>query len=129
MSDKMDAFAARNALETIKCDITDRMNKGEIPDDFLLRGVQFAHEVLTCLIPAFRGEEIRDKEAGLYGKYNVFDAADGRIVDGCFVLRPEKDKAAAYALMAYAEKTENKRLSKDLYGWLQEIGEERQKGE
>jgi hypothetical protein len=84
---------------------------------------------------------------GLYGKYVVFKANDVRAVPldgargiarcyeapleapvkGCFVLRPEKDKAALSALLQYATMTTDMKLRAELRAWADRIyaGEER----
>lgn len=58
---------------------------------------------------------------GLYVKYIVRKIDTGEIVDGCFVLRPDRDPAARAALVAYAKTTENKKLADDIFAWLEEI--------
>lgn len=55
---------------------------------------------------------------GLKVKYNVFKVSDGSIVNNCFVLRPDKDSAARYALQSYAEVTDNEQLATDIYAWV-----------
>lgn len=57
---------------------------------------------------------------GLRQKYRVCKAKDNTPVDGCFVLRPEKDPAARIAMEAYAKATENKILAEDM---LKAIGD------
>lgn len=56
---------------------------------------------------------------GLYGKYHVTKVSDGSEVIGCFVLKPECDKHALTALLAYADsvETENPALADDLRLW------------
>ena len=62
-----------------------------------------------------------DMERGLYGKYQVHHADGTPLSDGfVFVLRPDRDPAAWYALQAYAIWTENKALHADLVQWLKE---------
>lgn len=58
---------------------------------------------------------------GLYGKYDVRKKSDNTEVTNCFVLRPDRDNAAAYAVLAYAYATNDKRLSKDLRDWVFEL--------
>ncbi|MBM7592277.1 hypothetical protein [Brevibacillus fulvus] len=58
---------------------------------------------------------------GLYVKYEVRKKENGELVDGCFVLRPDKDGAALAALRKYAEATSNKQLSEDINNWLDSI--------
>lgn len=55
---------------------------------------------------------------GLYCKYNVFKVSDGSAVNDCFVLRPDRDPAAVFALRAYAAATANKSLADDIIGWV-----------
>lgn len=55
---------------------------------------------------------------GLKIKYNVFKVEDGSEVNGCFVLRPDKDPAAVKALRAYALATENDKLAREINSWL-----------
>ncbi|WP_019123615.1 hypothetical protein [Brevibacillus massiliensis] len=64
---------------------------------------------------------------GLYVKYEVRKKENGELVDGCFVLRPDKDGAALAALRKYAEATSNKQLSEDINNWLDSIVNERTK--
>lgn len=56
---------------------------------------------------------------GLYGKYILYKA-DTReeVTEDYFVLRPDRDPAAIFALLAYAEATDNKKLAKDLAEWV-----------
>jgi hypothetical protein len=69
------------------------------------------------------------RDEGLYGKYLVYDAeAEGQFdeyhpVSDVFVLRPTNDPAARAALGAYAKATDNLALSRDLWRWLAEIGD------
>ncbi|MCG5251600.1 hypothetical protein [Brevibacillus agri] len=51
---------------------------------------------------------------GLYVKYDVRKVDTGELVNDCFVLRPDKDRAAFAALRAYAEQTTNDELRKDI---------------
>ena len=51
---------------------------------------------------------------GLKVKYIVLKVKDGSTVDGCFVLRPDKDPAARAAVLAYADATENTMLAEDI---------------
>ena len=59
---------------------------------------------------------------GLRCKYIVRKADTGDGVDGCFVLRPDRDRAAVAALRAYAAATDDKALSADIINW---VGQER----
>ena len=61
------------------------------------------------------------RQDGLYSKYFVIKTETGEIVQDCFVLRPQKDKAAVAALLLYAEETESQELSSDIRGWLSTI--------
>lgn len=58
---------------------------------------------------------------GLYVKYEVRKKEDGSIVDGCFVLRPDRDEAARRALMTYAAVTPNQKLAEDITAWLSSL--------
>lgn len=60
----------------------------------------------------------QDKYSGLKRKYVVLKSDSGEPVEGCFVLRPDKDKAAIAALLAYANATDNQVLAKDIRGWV-----------
>lgn len=55
---------------------------------------------------------------GLKRKYVVLKSDTGECVEGCFVLRPDKDPAAKAALMAYAAATKNEKLAEDIMSWL-----------
>ena len=59
-----------------------------------------------------------DEYAGLKLKFLVFKADTGERIENCFVLRPDKDRAAVEALRAYAEATDNKTLADDIYNWV-----------
>lgn len=59
-----------------------------------------------------------DSYAGLKRKYVVMKADTGKCIENCFVLRPDKDKAAVVALRAYAEATDNKTLASDIINWV-----------
>lgn len=61
-----------------------------------------------------------DEYQGLKQKYLVFKADSGERVMDCFVLRPQKDLAAAEALRAYANATDNKVLADDIRNWIGE---------
>lgn len=61
------------------------------------------------------------RQDGLYSKYFVIKTETGEIVQDCFVLRPQKDKAAVAALLLYAEETESQELSSNIRGWLSTI--------
>lgn len=65
-------------------------------------------------------DEVLDAINGLYRKY-VVRRTDGKPVDFCFVLEPEKDPAARIALRVYAEATPNEQLRKDLLAVLEEF--------
>jgi len=58
---------------------------------------------------------------GLKWKYIVFKCDTGELVDGCFVLRPDKDEAAIAALVAYAGATGNKQLAADILAWIDDL--------
>lgn len=65
---------------------------------------------------------------GLYVKYDVRKVDTGELVNDCFVLRPDKDRAAFAALRAYAEQTTNDELRKDINQQLDSILAEKTKG-
>lgn len=54
-------------------------------------------------------------------KYVVLKSDSGEPVEDCFVLRPDKDKAAIAALIAYADATDNQVLAKDIRAWISAI--------
>lgn len=58
---------------------------------------------------------------GLKTKYVVYKASNGEPVNECFVLRPDKDRAAIVALNAYADVTDNQVLADDIRLWLSTI--------
>lgn len=58
---------------------------------------------------------------GLKRKYVVLKSDTGECVENCFVLRPDKDKAAIAALLAYADATDNHVLAKDIRAWISTI--------
>jgi len=89
---------------------------------------------------------VSEEPKGLHGKYVVFKSKDVNVdkrgdrdfyevlygcqaLDGCFVLRPEKDKAARRALVAYAayagEVRGERELAVDLRAWVRKLGMER----
>jgi len=72
-------------------------------------------------IPAAEKQPEAESKQGLYIKYDVFKVKDGTPVNNCFVLRPDKDRAARAALQAYAETTENEALRNDICEWLKRI--------
>ena len=77
-----------------------------------------AHRVA---ISALRQQEQERKAAtgeGLRCKYIVRKADTGEGVDGCFVLRPDRDRAAVAALRAYAAATDNDVLATDILNWV-----------
>lgn len=65
-----------------------------------------------------------DAYKGLKRKFLVFKSDTGKIVENCFVLRPDKDPAAVEALRVYARATDNAALSADIFNWVGK-GEER----
>lgn len=60
---------------------------------------------------------------GLKAKYDVYKKSNGEKVEECFVLRPQKDLAAAVALRAYASCTDNKDLGEDILNWLKSMND------
>ena len=76
---------------------------------------------LDMAIAALRQQEQESKAAtgeGLRCKYIVRKADTGEGVDGCFVLRPDRDRAAVAALRAYAAATDNDVLATDILNWV-----------
>lgn len=65
-------------------------------------------------------------DKGLYQKYRVIEVTTGEPVDGCFVMRPEDDRAAFEAVLHYAFETQDKMLASDLFAWLRELREIRE---
>ena len=63
----------------------------------------------------------QDDTDGLKRKYIVMKSDTGELVDDCFVLRPDKDDAAIYALNAYANSTGNRELAKDIKAWINDL--------
>lgn len=58
----------------------------------------------------------------VYEKYKVYYAGSGRPVAGfCFVLRPDRDKAARAALRIYAKETLDSRVARALNAHLDEL--------
>jgi hypothetical protein len=66
-------------------------------------------------------EERTMENKGLYAKYDVRKVETGEEVYNCFVLRPDKDPAAVYALVEYARNTDNQELKRDIANWLKAI--------
>lgn len=62
-----------------------------------------------------------DAKRGLYVKYEVRKKDTGELVNDCFVLRPDRDPAARYALLIYAWTTPNLLLSGDIINWLRDL--------
>lgn len=60
----------------------------------------------------------QEDTAGLKRKYIVLKSDTGESVENCFVLRPDKDEAARYALLAYAHATRNAKLALDVQAWV-----------
>lgn len=83
------------------------------------------YEMLSCgECPASKPDYLATPYEGLKVKYLVRKVSNGELIDGCFVLRPNKDKAAVAALHAYADATENKVLAHDIRKWLEELKKE-----
>lgn len=87
--------------------------------------LQTTIDVLDTTISALRDQQEHERKAstgeGLRCKYIVRKADTGEGVDGCFVLRPDRDRAAVAALRAYAAATDNDVLATDILNW---VGEE-----
>ena len=78
-------------------------------------------DAVDMAISAIRQQEQERKTAtgeGLRCKYIVRKADTGEGVDGCFVLRPDRDRAAVAALRAYASATDNDVLATDILNWV-----------
>ena len=78
-------------------------------------------DAVDMAISAIRQQEQERKAAtgeGLRCKYIVRKADTGEGVDGCFVLRPDRDRAAVAALRAYASATDNDVLATDILNWV-----------
>lgn len=80
-------------------------------------------ERLTAELQAYKQQEKRpepcdDYYDGLKVKYRVYKARNNEPVEGCFVLRPDKDPAAVEALRAYADATGNTHLASDILAWV-----------
>ena len=69
-----------------------------------------------------RAQQEQERKAatgeGLRCKYIVRKADTGEGVGGCFVLRPDRDRAAVAALRAYAAATDNDVLATDILNWV-----------
>lgn len=59
--------------------------------------------------------------AGLKVKYRVYKSRNNEPVEGCFVLRPDKDPASRSALRTYMRTTDNLVLKNDLNKWLEDL--------
>lgn len=57
-------------------------------------------------------------DVGLYAKYIITKEDGTPVNDRCFVLKPDKDPAAAKALQTYAAETDDEQLRDDLYAWV-----------
>jgi hypothetical protein len=83
-------------------------------------------EVLLTEVEKLRTQALPEPEPetdynGLKLKYRVYKARNNEPVEGCFVLRPQKDPAARAALQAYAEATDNEQLAFDLKQELRQL--------
>ena len=106
----------RKKLIELMCSFQDEHNsvvpdRDGLADHLIANGVTVGKPLEEYLHPVLRYE-------GLKSKYLVFEAATGKKVENCFVLRPDKDAAAVEALRAYAYVTDNKTLSNDIYNWV-----------
>ena len=74
---------------------------------------------LKAELDKFQGNE----PAGLWDKYRVLRKYrhGSTLVEGAFVLLPEKDPAALVALQAYAGATQNATLRADIEEWISQI--------
>jgi|GEM_PF-1780174 len=76
---------------------------------------------LNCGEPLTQPEPHEDDYDGLKVKYRVYKARNNEPVEGCFVLRPDKDNAARPALEMYAECCDNEILRRDIRLWLTDL--------
>ncbi len=74
---------------------------------------------LKAELDKFQGNE----PAGLWDKYRVLRKYrhGSTLVEGAFVLLPEKDPAALVALKVYAAESDNPTLSADIDAWVERI--------
>lgn len=67
------------------------------------------------------------EQTGLYSKYYVFKIDAylhyGNALPGCFVLRPEKDRAARAAILTYARETLDPALAASLRALVESLDE------
>lgn len=97
-----------------------------------LKELKALRKVEQSIADAKRFGDIEDVEGyeGLKPKYLVFKRSTGEIVDGCFVLRPDKDMSAVVALSAYAMSCmdKNPQLGLDICQWLMNISKKLEEG-
>lgn len=87
-------------------------------DGPIVAELESEQEAIDAAIAAALRRYTPEDKKGLYGKY-IITRADGTPVnDRCFVLKPDKDPAAAKALQAYAAATDDEQLRDDLYAWV-----------
>lgn len=96
---------------------------GETRYDVALEEAANAIEEFAIIQEGGKGYILAPQEEydGLKRKYVVLKSDTGEIVENCFVLRPDKDKAAIAALLAYADATDNQVLAKDIRAWISTI--------
>lgn len=99
---------------------------GETRYDIVLEEAADAIEEFAIIQEECKGYILAPQEEydGLKRKYVVLKSDTGEIVENCFVLRPDKDKAAIAALLAYADATNNQVLAKDIRAWISIISAE-----
>jgi hypothetical protein len=101
---------------------------------------QMVLDAYEALVHLEKGEKKAKDPKGLYGKYVIFKARDVQFqekkphynvlfdavaLEGCFVLRPEKDKAARKALGTYAVSGIDPELCNDLVAWIKKLEKEK----
>lgn len=106
----------------------------QLPPDICTEYKTFEDEAVSKSVPFKRIVELMEAESagrlvvlnlapqvaynGLRRKYIVFKSDTGKPVENCFVLRPDRDRAARDALRAYIVSTDNLDLARDLDDWL-----------
>jgi hypothetical protein len=71
----------------------------------------------------YRSDPGYSDSKGLSGSsaYRVTEACSGRVVEGCFVLRPDFDDAAISALRGYIAATPDRDLAEQLDDWISRV--------
>lgn len=87
-----------------------------------IEGIVLSPKFLYTIFKQRKEARKNMSDQGLKVKYDVLNLETGENISDCFVLRPDRDPAAAKALAAYAEATENQALSSDIKLWLERLG-------